>query len=163
METIIVRKQSHLLSKRSFYVFTKTRKEVGYNQAAWPVLASDMWVHTLYLAFYKQDFPEIETCEKQLVSENSLESEFLYMQSEKPLLNLSSFHCGVSFYEERIYSDSMQTLITVGCDFMHSGDEAYYWKDDRGEEILNTIGDELAKEFSILCGEKLCAHESTHI
>lgn len=88
------------------------------------------WANCLYIQFLKQDFPNFN----YPISRNYYQSSFSKVD----------FHKGITFYEEKIINN--RTIVTIGCDYQHYGDENY-GTDDNGKLILVNDGPRALDSF----------------
>jgi len=126
------------LDGKKFWFSARSRVS-GYNK----------WSNTLYLHFHKEAFPQIKS--PPLVEAFILGGErFDYDQS---VLGELDFHRGVTFYQEHFNPENRSTIVKVGCDYQHYGDEQYE-ACDSGVRILNDSVALLSGQFEALV-EKL--------
>lgn len=126
-----------------------SRKKVCYGEKCWFITNSVTygvkWHNTLYLMFYKNDFPNIGY--PKIEQKYGL---FDYYDTELSKLN---FHGGITFYEEMLHIESGKTIVKVGCDYNHLGDDIYT-EGDNGEYILLYHTEEILNNFKKLNEEK---------
>ena len=104
--------------------------------------SGDMWFNTLYIIFFKEDYPKVKYPE--LVNGwRAGEMRFDYYNST--LANLD-WHGGITFYQETVNPESNKTLVKAGCDYQHLHDDDWM-SGDNGEAILLNNSERLLKEF----------------
>lgn len=105
------------------------------------------WQNCLYLHFFKEDFPFIESPPLVDCAWMRRNKRFDYYQS---VLAELSWHGGITFYQETTDAEYGRTMVKVGCDYQHYMDEAYQAQ-DFGAELLESDAVVLEKEFIALC------------
>lgn len=139
MEVLTTRRKR--FSKERITVETKSIKRDYSN----PELGIGPWSNCIYLLFFKQDYPNFSYPKLEKITLGEKERlNFDYFKSDFAEIN---FHGGITFYEEQLNPEHPDhTLVTIGADYQHLGDE-HYMLNDFGAEILNREATKLVEEF----------------
>ena len=98
--------------------------------------------HALYLSFLKEDFPNFKYPSMKDAYYGT-GKRFDYFECDFADL---PFHGGITYYSERICPEMQKTIVKIGCDYQHYGDD-HYSHDDNGDAILNIESEQVVKEF----------------
>ena len=104
------------------------------------------WANCLYLSFLADDFPlfkRAKLVDFDWEASGVPNKRFEYEDSDA---NALDWHGGCTFYQEMVDVESGLTWIKIGCDYSHGGDDDYMRR-DAGEELLETDGMAIVKQF----------------
>lgn len=106
----------------------------------------DGWCNCLYIHFFKDDFPWLNS--PPLVDSSWTKSKKRFEYSNCNVAELD-WHWGITFYEEISNPEHGRTKVKAGADYQHLHDDDYR-SQDSGELILKNDAIFLAKQFDAM-------------
>lgn len=131
---------------RKFWLSVKSGEQYG-----------GQWMNCLYLHFAKEDFPMLKS--PPLVDCDWYGKKGKRFDYGESPLNEIEFHGGITFYEETYLPEAERTIVKVGCDYQHWGDDHYRAR-DYGRDLIESDALSVMKDFEALI-ERLTDSDSS--